>query len=131
MVGKIFYNTDTLVYKVVLFFLVITVLALCGNRSPERKLRLHIDTNLICGGKCGVGRTAGVETVMVYAIAFGNFKTFFPIVNITGSISGKRKNHSVVLSSEKRLTAVYEQFPVITRECDKAERGIEYIFTAT
>ena len=62
---------------------------------------------------------------------FSDFQAFFPIVNITGSISGKRKNHSVVLSSEKCLTAIYEQFPVDIRECDKAKRGIEYIFTAT
>ena len=121
---KLSYNADTLVYEVVLLFLIVALFALCGDRSPERKLGLHIDTEFIGGCKCGVGRTASVETVVVYTIVFSDFQALFPLVHITRCITCERENKSVVLSSEERFTPVYKQFSVDIRECDKSECSV-------
>ncbi len=68
VICKFVQNAEALVDKVLL-----TLGYLVLDRAPERQLRLHVDPKLVGGAEGRVGRAAGVEAVMVYAVFFGGF----------------------------------------------------------
>ncbi|MNN85518.1 hypothetical protein D3C81_2028180 [compost metagenome] len=88
------------------------------NRSPEWKLRLHVDPEQVRSGKSCFRRTAGVETVMVDAVGFGNTKNSHPFLYVGRGVAGQWEDQPVVfaaqkglLSIDRKLVAVRLEFP--------------------
>ena len=121
MMRKLFYNAYSFAYKILLFFLVVALFAFCGYRTPERKLRLHIYTKLICRCECRIGRTAGMKTVVIYAVTLCCFQSVLPRFYITRSKARQRPDKTVVLSSEEAFTAVYKQFSAFACKRNETE----------
>lgn len=69
VVSEILHHAEAFLDEVRLFCVVVPLLTRRGHCAPERKLWLHIDADQISSRKCGIRRTAGVETIVVDTIA--------------------------------------------------------------
>ena len=109
---------EALVYKILLLSRYLLV-----HSSPERKLRLHIDTEDIGGFKRGIRRTAGMKSVMVYTVLLSCFHYVEPTLYICRRKACKREYHTVVLSAQKCLSAVHIKLSAADAYFPYAERN--------
>ena len=110
--------------EVVLFGFVVALLTGSRNGAPERQFRLHVDAQQICRSKGSVRRAAGVEAVVVDAVAFGDAQHPQPLVHICGSVAGFREDQSVVFAAEHGGLAVDRELAAVSTELPHAEADI-------
>ena len=122
VVCKFVQNAEAFVDKVLL-----TLGYLILNSTPERKLRFHIDTQLVGGSESSVGRTAGVEAVMVYTVLPGGLHDREPALGIGRGSSRHGEYHSVVLAAQKYFLSVKQKVRAACLELPHTERNFHGI----
>ena len=102
----------------------LTVVKLLLDRAPERQLRFKVDAKLISSLESSLGRTAGVETIVVYAVFLCGFHHFQPRCLVHRRCARHREDHSIVFSSQEHSFAIYKKlsafgFVFFQTECDR------------
>ena len=113
---KLLQNAEALIAEKQLCGLVVAFILWTVEGAPERKLRLHVNAEKVGRDKSCLGRTAGVETVVVNAKILRGFHNGKPSLHTHRGKSGKRKDHSVVLAAEKCATAVDAEMITVCHE---------------
>ncbi len=98
-----------------------------GNSAPERQLGFEIDTHKVRRLKSRFRRTAGVETIVIYAITLSGFKNLYPACGIGRGKSRFREHQPVMLAAQECFTAVYLQLKLICFELSEAYRKAAYL----
>ena len=106
MIGKVLQHAKTFGLQEILRFFPVALIRWTVEGTPERNLRLQIDTQQICCCECGFRRTAGVKTIMIDAEILGYFHHMEPARNSHGSIACQGEDHTVMFSAQKGLSAV-------------------------
>ncbi|MNV60444.1 hypothetical protein D3C71_1529060 [compost metagenome] len=121
MIAKCFQDRKSLFDQIILLRLVMVLIALLRDGSPERQLRLHVNTQHIRGGESSFRRTACMEAVVIDAVRFGDAEDSQPFLHIGRGESGQRKDQAVMLAPQKGVLTVYREFVAVRLEFSQAE----------
>ena len=123
VVSEIFHHTVALFNEIGLFGFVVSFLSGSCHSTPEWKLWLHIDTHQISSSKCGIRRTAGMETVMVDAVAFGDGQYLDPFLDGGRNGTGQWEDQTVMLAPQKCLAAVDQKIMSLGSKIAESKGG--------
>ena len=125
VIAELIKNTEALFDKILL-----PVGDLLLNSAPERQLRLHVDAQHIRRTECGIGRTAGVETVVIDPMLLCGFHDLEPALGVGGSCACKGEYHAVMLSTKIDFLAVQQEIALLRRVFMHTEYGLGSISSA-
>ena len=110
MVTKFIHHAITFFDQIILLFGIVPFITRCGQGSPERKLRFHVNTQQISRHKCSVRRAAGVITVMIDTVRFGNAHNADPFFYGSRNRSGHWKDQTIVFATQECRCPVDQKF---------------------